>query len=134
NRFDAEGRPKQPGPGRLVDRAADRTVARVTVRRPALNHDFSDELLAMSRGRRTFNSLVQGATNRLGSNRSESSVASAAARGAVPIQTPGGMISVTPDPAAVRAMESRTVDVVAVDAFIREGRLGAAPPVKEDTQ
>ncbi|HET7229663.1 MAG TPA: adenylate/guanylate cyclase domain-containing protein [Longimicrobium sp.] len=130
--FDAAGAVKQPGAGRIVQRAADRSVARVLVRRPQVQSDFSDALLAMSRGRRTVNSLVQRATGQAASNRSEGTVATAGARGVTTVKTPQGNIQVNPDPAAVAAMDQRAVDAVAVDAFIREGRLEQPVPVKEE--
>ena len=40
--FDAAGALRQPGPGRIVLRATDRKVARVFVRRPSMQTDFSD--------------------------------------------------------------------------------------------
>jgi len=39
---------------------------------------------------------------------------------------------VTPDPAAVAAMERRSVDAVALDAFVQAGRLEQPVPVKEE--
>jgi len=130
--FDAAGAVKQPGAGRIVQRAANRKVTRVIVRRPSLQGDFADALLEMGRGRRTANSLVQRATGQVASNRSEGTMATAGARG-VTVDTPHGKVDVTPNPAAVAAMDRRPVDAVAVDAFVREGRLEQPVPVKEDT-
>ncbi|HEU4560294.1 MAG TPA: adenylate/guanylate cyclase domain-containing protein [Longimicrobium sp.] len=130
--FDAAGAVRQPGAGRIVQRGTDRTVARVLVRRPAVNAEFDNNLLAMSRGRRTMNNLVQQATGTVASNRSEGSAASAAARGVTEVKTPKGTIRVTPNTAAVQAMDQRVVDAVAVDAFIREGQLEQSAPVKEE--
>ena len=132
--FDAAGALKQPGAGRIVQRAADRKVARVIVRTPAVQSDFPESLLAMSRGRRTLTDLVQRGTGRVADNRSQSLALTAGARGVNrTVDTPGGRITVTSDDAAVRAMDARTVDAVAVDAFIRGGRLEQTAPVKEET-
>src|SRR5262249_41589112 len=132
--FDAAGALKQPGAGRIVQRAGGR-VARVFARRPAVQADFPDALLAMSRGRRTINDLVQRTTGEVASNRTASLAPTAGTRGVAPRrgQRRQGATPVTPDAAAVAAMEQRAVDAVAVDAFNREGRLGAAAPVKEET-
>jgi len=130
--FDAAGALKQPGAGRIVQRAADRKVARVIVRTPSVQTDFPESLLQMSRGRRTLTDLVQRGTGRVADNRSQSLAMTAGARG-VNVDTPGGRIAVTPDNAAVAAMDARTVDAVAVDAFMRGGRLEQTVPVKEET-
>ena len=130
--FDAAGALKQPGAGRIVQRAADRKVARVIVRRPSVQTGFSEELLAMSRGRRTMNDLVQRTTGQVASNRSEGNMNTAGVRGVTTVQTPRGQVAVNPDAAAVAAMDARVVDAVAVDAFIHAGHLGAAAPVKEE--
>ncbi|HSU15744.1 adenylate/guanylate cyclase domain-containing protein [Longimicrobium sp.] len=130
--FDAAGALRQPGAGRIVQRAAGK-VARVMVRRPALQSDFPDALLAMSRGRRTMNDLVQRTTGNVAANRTASLAPTAGARG-VTVQTPSGSINVTPDPAAVAAMDRRTTDAVAIDDFVRQGHLEQPVPVKEDTQ
>ncbi|HEX8245868.1 MAG TPA: adenylate/guanylate cyclase domain-containing protein, partial [Longimicrobium sp.] len=130
--FDERGALKQPGAGRIVQRAGGK-VARVLVRRPAVNGDFPDALLAMSRGRRTLNDLVQRTTGQAASNRTASLAPTAGARGVTQVQTPQGTISVNPDPAAVLAMDQRAVDAVAVDAFVREGHLEPPAPVKEET-
>lgn len=129
--FDAAGALKQPGAGRIVQRAAGK-VARVLVRHPALQGDFPDALLAMSRGRRTLNDLVQRSTGQVAANRTASLAPTAGARGVTQVQTPQGTISVNPDPAAVLAMDQRTVDAVAVDGFVREGHLEQPVPVKEE--
>jgi hypothetical protein len=130
--FDAGGTLKQPGAGRIVQRAAGQ-VARVLVRRPSVQTDFPDALLVMSRGRRTLNDLVQRGTGQVAANRTNSLAATAGARGVTQVQTPQGTIAVNPDPAAVAAMDQRATDAVALDAFIREGHLEQPVPVKEDT-
>jgi adenylate cyclase len=130
--FDAAGALRQPGAGRIVQRAAGK-VARVVVRRPALQADFPDALLAMSRGRRTMNDLVQRTTGTVAANRTANLAPTAGARG-VTVQTPSGNINVTPDPAAIAAMDARTTDAVALDEFLRQGHLEQPVPVKEDTQ
>jgi ABC-type enterochelin transport system substrate-binding protein len=107
-------------------------VVRVIVRRPALQNEFADAMLEMGRGRRTANSLVQRATGQVAANRSEGTASTAGARG-VTVDTPAGKVDVTPNPAAVAAMDRRPVDAVAVDAFVREGRLEPPVPVKEET-
>ncbi len=129
--FDAAGAVRQPGAGRIVQRAPDRRVVRVMVRRPAVQGDFADALLEMGRGRRTANALVQRATGQVAANNSAGTMATAGARG-VTVPTPHGDVEVTPNPAAVAAMDRRTVDAVAVDAFVREGRLEQPVPVKEE--
>jgi hypothetical protein len=60
-------------------------------------------------------------------------VQTAGLRGVTRIQTPSGAIDVNPDSSVVRQMDARVVDAVAVDAFVRGGRLGAQLPVKEET-
>jgi len=135
--FDAAGALKQPGPGRIVVRAADRKVARVIARRPALQADFPDGLLAMSRGRRTITDLVHRGTGQVADNRSQGLAMTAGTRGIGPtthtVETPSGRITVTTNVEAVAAMDARTVDAVAVDAFVRGGRLEQPAPVKEET-
>ena len=133
--FDAQGALKQPGAGRLVLRAPDRKVTRVIVRRPLMQTDFPESLLAMSSRRRALNDIVARGTGRVAENRSQGFAATAGARGVTrTVQTPGGTIQVTPDNAAVAAMDARAVDAVAVDAFLRTGHLEAPVPVKEETQ
>ncbi|HEV7589827.1 MAG TPA: adenylate/guanylate cyclase domain-containing protein [Longimicrobium sp.] len=132
--FDAAGALKQPGPGRIVVRAADRKVTRVINRRPSVQTDFPDGLLAMSRGRRTLSNLVQRGTGRVADNRSQSLAMTAGTRGVTRnVETPSGRITVTANEAAVAAMDARAVDAVAVDAFVRGGRLEQPAPVKEET-
>jgi class 3 adenylate cyclase len=131
--FDAQGALKQPGPGRIVLREAGK-VARVIARRPALQADFPDGLLAMSRGRRTLTDLVHRGTGQVADNRSQGLAMTAGTRGVTrTVETPGGRITVTSNTAAVAAMDARTVDAVAVDAFVRGGRLEQPAPVKEET-
>jgi hypothetical protein len=133
-RFDEQGRPRQPGPGRLVDRAPDRSVARVTVRRPAANATFDNSLLSTSRAGRFTNSLLRGTATAIGSERSSAVTATAGAQGALQVETPEGTITVNPDTAAVKAMEAALVDVVMLDEFLRAGGLaGGALPIKEDS-
>jgi hypothetical protein len=132
--FDAAGALKQPGPGRIVVRAADRKVTRVINRRPSIQTDFPESLLAMSRGRRTLGNLVQRGTGQVANNRSQGLAMTAGTRGVTrSVETPSGRISVTANEAAVAAMDARTVDAVAVDAFVRGGRLEPQAPVKEET-
>jgi adenylate cyclase len=132
--FDQAGALKQPGAGRIVLRAPDRKVTRVIVRRPSVQTDFPESLLAMSRGRRALNDIVQRGTGRVAENRSQGFAATSGARGVTRnVDTPGGRISVTPNNAAVAAMDGRAVDAVAVDDFVRTGRLETAVPVKEET-
>ncbi|MDB4949348.1 MAG: cyaA [Gemmatimonadetes bacterium] len=134
-RFDVRGQPKDRGPARLVDRAADRHVLRVTLRRPATSTAFPDALLASSRTRRTFGNLMTATAQQLGSNRSQEVVATAGSRALSTeskVSTPEGQLTIRNDTMAVIAMEHRPVDVLALDDFIRAGRLGTAMPVKEE--
>jgi len=132
--FDAAGALKQPGAGRVVLRAADRKIARVIVRRPSVQTDFSESLLAMSRGRRALTDIITRGSGRVADNRSQGVALTAGARGVTrTVNTPGGTITVTTDDAAVAAMDARAVDAVAVDAFMRAGRLEQSVPVKEET-
>lgn len=130
--FDAGGALKSPGAGRLVQRGANRAVTRVVVRRPSVQTGFSDDLLVMSRGRRTLNDIVHRTTGQLASNRTEGNTATAGVRGVTTVVTPSGTIQVTPDTAAVGKMDDRVLDAVAVDAFAREGKLAQQSPVKEE--
>jgi hypothetical protein len=62
-------------------------------------------------------------------------VATAGARGLTPeskVRTPEGEITVRNDTLAIVAMEHRVVDPLALDEFIRQGRLGTSMPVKEE--
>jgi adenylate cyclase len=133
-RFDpATGTLRQAAAVRSVQRSGG-FVSRVYVHQPNPNGDFSDELLATSRGRRGLGALVNVAQNRLTSNNTASSTANTAgARGVRDVDTPSGRIQVNPDPAAVAAMERRPVNAVAVDAFLREGHLVVPVPVVEET-
>jgi adenylate cyclase len=133
SQFDANGALKNPGAGRLVTRAPDRKVVRVVVRQPSVQTNFGDDLLAMSRGRRTLTDIVHRTTGQMADNRTEGNVATAGLRGVTRIQTPSGTIDVNPDSSVVRQMDARAVDAVAVDAFVRGGKLGAQLPVKEET-
>ena len=78
---------------------------------------------------------MQRGTGRVADNRSQGLAFTAGDRGAAPrnVDTPRGRITVTPNGAAVAAMDARTVDAVAVDAFVRGGRLEQPAPVKEET-
>jgi adenylate cyclase len=134
-RFDAQGRPKDTGAGRFVTRASDRHVVRVTERTPALNPAFPDALLAASRTRRAFGNLLRATAQQMGSTRSQETIATAGSRALTDssrVATPEGVVTIHNDTLAVIAMEHRSVDPVALDQFIRQGRLSAAMPVKEE--
>jgi class 3 adenylate cyclase len=135
-RFDAQGRAKDGATaGRFVSRAADRHVVRVTVRTPALNATFPDALLATSRTRRVFGNLLRASAEQMGSTRSQETVATAGSRALSDtsrVTTPEGTVTIHNDTMAVIAMEHRSVDPVRLDEFIRQGRLGASMPVKEE--
>ena len=61
------------------------------VRTPAVQSDFPESLLQMSRGRRTITDLVQRGTGRVADNRSQSLALTAGARGVTrTVDTPGG--------------------------------------------
>jgi adenylate cyclase len=132
--FDASGALKQPGTARIVLRAADRKIARVIVRRASVQTDFPESLLAMSRGRRALTDIITRGTGRVADNRTQGVALTAGARGVTrTIDTPSGRVTVTTNDAAVAAMDARAVDAVAVDAFLRGGRLEQTVPVKEET-
>jgi hypothetical protein len=76
---------------------------------------------------------VHVAQNRLASNNTASSTANTAGARGVTVDTPSGRLDVTPDRAAVAAMDGRPINAVAVDAFLREGHLVAPVPVVEET-
>jgi hypothetical protein len=126
--FDQAGRRKGLASGRISERAADGTVARVVFRRAIRNPDFDTRLLDPG-NRAGGRTLLASGISRVGDQRSASVVATAGARGVDRVKTPGGDVPVRPDSMAVVRMERFAVGSVALEEFLRAGGLGpyAAP-------
>jgi hypothetical protein len=122
--FDAAGRRRGAAAGRIVERASSGMVARVVFRRPNRGAAFDDALLnpgGSSGGRNLLTSNIRA----VGDQRNASVVATAGARGVDRVNTPGGQVRVIPDTMAVVRMERLDVGAVALEDFLRLGRLGA---------
>jgi len=134
SRFNA-GQPVRPPQGnRFVDTGAGNRVLRVVQRFPQARADFPDNLLETGTVRRAGQALAQLGVSALGQGRDQQAVASAGARGAVPVQTPSGEIIVNPDTVGIQRLEARAAGVIELDAFLREGGLGvyAQPAMREE--
>jgi hypothetical protein len=122
--FDGQGRPRQGATGRTAARS-DGAVSMVVVRNAAARADFADGLLGAGEAGRAARGLMRFGVQSLGAGRGEAVVATAAARGATRVRTSRGDIVVEPDLAAIRALDAIRIDIIDLERFIREGRLGA---------
>ncbi|HEX6588209.1 MAG TPA: adenylate/guanylate cyclase domain-containing protein, partial [Longimicrobiales bacterium] len=124
---------RPPQNNRFVDTGAGNRVQRVTLRFPQARADFADNLLETGTVRRAGSALARLGVETLGAGRNQEVVASAGARGAVPVQTPEGEIIVNPDTAAILRMQARAPSFIAIDAFLREASLGVyAQPARPE--
>ena len=131
-RFD-NGQPARPQNNRFVDTGAGNRVERVVLRFPQARADFADNLLETGTVRRAGSALARLGVETLGQGRDQEVVASAGARGAIPVQTPEGEIVVDPDTAAIERMQARAPNFIALDAFLREAGLGVyAQPARQE--
>ena len=124
---------RPPQNNRFVDTGAGNRVQRIVLRFPQARADFADNLLETGTVRRAGSALARLGVETLGQGRDQEVVASAGARGAVPVQTPEGEIIVNPDTAAIERMEARAPNFIALDAFLREAGLGVyAQPARQE--
>ena len=131
-RFNA-GQPVRPQNNRFVDTGGGNRVQRVVLRFPQARADFADNLLETGTVRRAAQGLAALGVSALGQGRDQEVVASAGARGAVPVQTPEGEIIVNPDTVGIQRMEARAVGLIELDAFLREASLGVyAQPARQE--
>ena len=131
-RFNA-GQPVRPQNNRFVDTGGGNRVQRVVLRFPQARADFADNLLETGTVRRAAQGLAALGVSALGQGRDQEVVASAGARGAVPVQTPEGEIIVNPDTVGIQRMEARAVGLIELDAFLREASLGVyAEPARQE--
>ena len=132
SRFQA-GRPVRPVNNHFVDTGAGNRVQRVVLRFPQARAEFADNLLETGSVRRAGAALARLGASTLGEGRDQQVVASAGARGAVPVQTPDGEIIVNPDTVGIQRMEARGASFIALDAFMREAGLGVyAQPARQE--
>jgi hypothetical protein len=122
--FDQGGRRQGAASGRLVERGAGGAVARVVFRRPTRGAAFDDALLNPG-GASGSRNLLSSNIRAVGDQRNAAVVATAGARGVDRVSTPGGQVRVTPDTMAVVRMERFAVGALALEEFLRLGRLGA---------
>jgi adenylate cyclase len=124
-RFGGAALPTEGDAVRLVERTPAGDVDWVVVRRRHPRADFGAAVFEARRtaliGRRAATLGLRAA----GGERDQEAVAGAWARGVTVVQTAAGPVTVTPDTLAVRRMISRETSPVALDLFLREGRLGA---------
>ena len=121
--FAAGGRRQGATTGRIVEKDAAGKVARVVFRRAARSASFDDALLNPG-GATAGRNLLAGNLRAVGDQRGASVVATAGARGVDRVSTPHGSVLVTPDSEAVKRMERYSVGTMALEEFLRRGRLG----------
>ena len=131
-RFNA-GVPVRPQNNRFVDTGAGNRVQRVVIRFPQARATFADALLETGSARRLGGALAQLGVESLGQGRDQQAVASAGARGAVPVQTPEGELIVNPDTVGMQRIEARAPSFTALDEFMRAGGVGVyAQPARQE--
>ncbi len=121
--FDATGRRGGAASGRIVQRDARSAIARVIYRR-AVRGAFNEALLNPGRATASRNLLASN-ISRVGDQRNAGVVATAGARGVDRVNTPKGSVPVTPDSSAIKRMETFAVGSLALEEFLRGGKLGA---------
>ena len=132
-RFNAGQPARPPQNNRFVDTGAGNRVQRVVLRFTQARADFADNLLETGTVRRAGSALARLGVETLGAGRDQEVVASAGARGAVPVQTPEGELIVEPDTAAILRMQARAPNFIALDAFLRQASLGVyAQPARPE--
>lgn len=117
------GRLQGAANGRVVERAADGSVARVVFRRSQRAASFQDAMLD-PRNSSAGSQWIGRQIASVGDQRSTAVVATAGARGVDRIQTPRGSVPVTPDSFAIQRMERFAVSAMALEEFLRTGGLG----------
>jgi adenylate cyclase len=117
--FRPDGRAFPPAPARVVKAAAGGVVEFVTLRRAVARAEFSDELLSTGRVSRLGRSLGRLGLQAVGGERRTDVVASAGARGVARVRTVNGVITIMPDTAAIRRIET-DVDLIDLERFMRE--------------
>jgi adenylate cyclase len=122
--FNPQGRARQRSAGRSVTRE-DGQVTFVVVRDVPARGEFPDHLLVAGQASRAARGLMRLGVQRLDAGRSEAVVATAAARGATRVRTSRGEITVDPDVAGILRMDARRIDILELERFMREGRLGS---------
>ncbi len=86
--------------------------------------DFSSETAFDLKPARLGGGLLKKGLASFGESEDATVTASAGARGVGEVETPEGMVSVTPDSAGVAWLEARDVGPLALEAFLLEGELG----------
>ena len=119
----AGGRLQGAANGRVVERAADGSVARVVFRRSQRGASFDDAMLD-PRNRAAGRNFLSSRIAAVGDQRSTAVVATAGARGVDRVQTPRGEVPVTPDSLAIRRMEQLVIGAMTLEEFLRQGGLG----------
>jgi hypothetical protein len=115
--FDQKG--NRTGAANGVIKDTRRVAFRRSVRTPTFdNADLDPSRQSASRQFISKNLVA------VGNQRSAAVVATAGARGVDKVRTPAGEVAVTPDPGAVTRMESKTVNAVRLEDFLRDGKLG----------
>jgi len=132
DRFDAAGRARNPGTGRIVETDTSGNVGWVVVRRPAARADFADNLLDSGTAGRLGRSIARFGVAAAGGPQREEVVASAGARGVARVSTVDGEIEVYPDTAAIQGIEMVEVDFLELVRFWEEGDLVTAEPASPD--
>jgi adenylate cyclase len=117
--FRPDGRAFPPAPARVAKAGARGIVELVTLRRAVARADFSEELLSTGRVSRLGRSLGRLGLQAVGGERRTDVVASAGARGVARVRTVNGVITIMPDTAAIRRIES-DVDLIDLERFMRE--------------
>ncbi|HEY2806960.1 MAG TPA: adenylate/guanylate cyclase domain-containing protein [Gemmatimonadales bacterium] len=120
--IDAAGHRRGAATGRLTEKSPDGKVARVTFRRAG--RGSFDEALLNPGGASASRNLLASNIRAVGDQRNASVVATAGARGVDQVNTARGQVRVNPDSNAVRRMEAYNVGAMALEEFLRTGRLG----------
>jgi adenylate cyclase len=103
----------------------DDGVIRALRRQALARTDFSDDLLARGRAGRLGRQLLRFSAEEVGDQRDRELVAAAGTRG-VRVRTVDGEVEITPDIQAILRLERRSVNLLELDRFLREGGLGEA--------
>jgi adenylate cyclase len=117
--FRPDGRAFPPAPARVVKAGTGGVVEYVTLRRAVARAEFADALLSTGRVSRLGRSLGRLGLQQVGGAQRTDVVASAGARGVARVRTVNGVITIMPDTAAIRRIET-DVDLIDLERFMRE--------------
>jgi adenylate cyclase len=98
-------------------------VIRALRRQALARTDFSDDLLSRGRAGRLGRQLLRLSAEEVGDQRDRELVAAAGTRG-VRVRTVDGEVEIIPDIDAILRLERRSVNLLELDRFLREGGLG----------